>query len=145
MHQAFEYLASVTRPVGTNWALTVPAVAQAQVHEGDEAQTLYREAIERFEHERIPITVGRRGLLYGEMLNRRGHAEALEQLRAAHEVLTGCGLNGFAERAARERRASDETLRVRAHGSAAHLTNQEPNVARPAREGLTNDAHPRPA
>ncbi|MFF7887171.1 hypothetical protein ACH40F_36795 [Streptomyces sp. NPDC020794] len=45
--------------------LTVPAVAQAQVREGDEAQTLYREAIERFEHEQIPIMVGRRGFSTG--------------------------------------------------------------------------------
>ncbi|MFD8213606.1 LuxR C-terminal-related transcriptional regulator [Streptomyces sp. NPDC059697] len=135
--QAFEQLAGVTRPVGTDWALTVPAVAQAQVREGDEAQTLHREAIERFEHERIPIMVGRCRLLYGEVLNRRGHADAREQLRAAHEVLTGCGLNGFAECAARELRANGETLRV-ARGSAAHLTNQALNVARLAREGLTN-------
>ncbi|MFF2514513.1 hypothetical protein [Streptomyces sp. NPDC058086] len=41
--QAFEQLAGVTRPVGTNWALAVPALAQAQVREGDEAQTLYRD------------------------------------------------------------------------------------------------------
>ncbi|MFG1688254.1 AAA family ATPase [Nonomuraea sp. NPDC049269] len=137
--QAFEQLANVTRPVGTNWALAVLVMAEAQLHEGDEAQALYLDAIDRFERERIPIMVGRCRLLYGEELNRQGrHADAREQLRAAYEVLSGIGLSGFAGRAARELSASGETLRVRAHGSAAQLTDQELNVARLAREGLTN-------
>ncbi|MFD9292783.1 AAA family ATPase [Streptomyces sp. NPDC060030] len=136
---AFEKLESVTRPVDTNWALAVLAMADAQVHEGDAAEALYRKAIERFERERIPIMVGRCCLLYGEELNRRGRQEqAREQLRRAYEVLSGCGLNGFAQRAAQELRVSGETLRVRARGSAAQLTDQELNVARLAREGLTN-------
>ncbi|WP_254398480.1 LuxR family transcriptional regulator [Streptomyces sp. AC558_RSS880] len=137
--QAFEQLAGVTRPVGTTYALAVLAMAEAQLRAGDEAEALYRDAIKRFEHERMPIWVGRCRLLYGEALNRRGrHTDAREQLRVAHEVLTACGLNGFAQRAADELRASGETLRVRVRGSAAQLTDQELNVARLAREGLTN-------
>ncbi|MFD7401918.1 AAA family ATPase [Streptomyces sp. NPDC059866] len=136
---ALRQLAGVTRPVGTSYALAVLAMAEAQLREGEEAENLYRDAIKRFEHERIPIWVGRCRLLYGEALNRQGrHADAREQLRAAHEVLTACGLNGFAQRAADELRASGETLRVRERGSAAQLTEQELNVARLAREGLTN-------
>ncbi|MGI5171558.1 AAA family ATPase [Spirillospora sp. CA-253888] len=137
--QAFERLAGVTRPVGTNWALAVLAMAQAQVRTGDEAETLYLEAIGRFEQERIPIMVGRCRLLYGEML--RGlhrHARAREQLRAAHEVLSSVGLAGFAERAARELNEIGESAPAPAHGPAARLTEQELNVARLAREGLTN-------
>ncbi|MGN9783907.1 helix-turn-helix transcriptional regulator [Nonomuraea sp. ZG12] len=137
--QAFEQLASVTRPVGTGWAFAVLATAEAQLHEGDQAEILYRDAIERFERERIPIMVGRCRLLYGEELSRqRRHADAREQFRVAYEVLSACGLNGFAERAARELSASGETVRTRARGSAARLTDQEVNVARLAREGLTN-------
>ncbi|MEU7877973.1 AAA family ATPase [Microbispora bryophytorum] len=137
--QAFERLVGVTRPAGTGYALGVLAMAEAQLREGDEAESLYRDAIKRFEHERIPIMVGRCRLLYGETLGRAGrHAEAREQLRAAHEALSGCGLNGFAERAARGLSASGETPRVRVHGSSARLTEQELNVARLAREGLTN-------
>jgi hypothetical protein len=142
--QAFEQLAGGTRPVWTDWALAVPATAQAQVREGDEAQTLYREAIKRFEHERIPVMVGRCRLLYGEVLNRRGHAEAREQLRAAHEVLTGCGLNGFAERAARQLGASGESLRVRAWiGCAPH----QPGAQRgtPRARGTHQPGHRRAA
>ncbi|MFI1290846.1 AAA family ATPase [Streptomyces sp. NPDC020792] len=136
---ALRQLAGVTRPVGTSYALAVLAMAEAQLREGEEAENLYRDAIKRFEHERIPIWVGRCRLLYGEALNRQGrHADAREQLRPAHEVLTACGLNGFAQRAADELRASGETLRVRERGPAAQLTEQELNVARLAREGLTN-------
>ncbi|MFH8443388.1 AAA family ATPase [Streptomyces sp. NPDC018026] len=136
---AVDKLAGVTRPVGNTWATAVLAMAEAQLHEGDEAERRYRDAIEGFEAERIPIMVGRCRLLYGEELNRQNrHLEAREQLRAAHELLTGLGLDGFAQRAADELRVSGETPQVRVRGSAVQLTNQELNVARLAREGLTN-------
>ncbi|WP_232836006.1 AAA family ATPase [Actinocorallia populi] len=137
--QAFEQLADVTRPVGTNWAQAVLAMAEAQLREGDEARALFQDAIERFERERIWIMVGRCRLLYGEQLSRAGRrADAREQLRTAYEVLSGIGLNGFAGRAGRALSALGETPQVRAQGSAAQLTAQELNVARLAREGLTN-------
>ncbi|MEV5572058.1 LuxR family transcriptional regulator [Spirillospora sp. NPDC052269] len=137
--QAFEQLAEVTRPVGTNWALAVLAMAKAQVRDGAEAEELYREAITRFERERITIMVGRCRLLYGEELRRRGRrAEAAEHLRVAHEVLRSCGLNSFAGRAARELGEIGEATGARKRGSAARLTDQEVNVARLAREGFTN-------
>ncbi|GAA2118150.1 LuxR family transcriptional regulator [Actinomadura napierensis] len=137
--QACEQLEGVTRPVGTNWALAVLAMAKAQVRDGDEAEGLYLEAIGRFERERIPIMVGRCCLLYGEWLRRaRRNAEARGRLRTAHQVLSEIGLNGFAARAARELSGSGESVGVRPQGSAARLTDQELNVARLAREGLTN-------
>lgn len=137
--QAFEQLAGVTRPVGTNWADAVLAMAEAQLHDAGEAEDRYRDAIERFERERIPIMVGRCRLLYGEMLRRqRRRVDAREQLRGAHELLTRCGLKGFAERAARELGATGETVRVRRPEAIDQLTDQELNVARLAREGLTN-------
>ncbi|WP_406425709.1 AAA family ATPase [Streptomyces sp. NBC_01589] len=137
--QAFGQLADVTRPVGTNYALALLAMAEAQLRSGDEAEELFLDAIKRLEQERIPIWVGRCRLLYGEALNRQDRpTDAREQLRTAHMVLSACGLNGFAQRAADELRACGETLRVRARASAAQLTDQELNVARLAREGLTN-------
>jgi len=137
--QAYTQLESVTEPVGTNWAIAVMAMAKAQLHEGAEAERLYRDAIERFESERIPIMVGRCRLLYGEMLRRRRRRiDAREQLRAANELLSSIGLNGFAERAARELGATGETVRVRQPDAVDQLTDQELNVARLARDGLTN-------
>ncbi|MFD8744137.1 AAA family ATPase [Streptomyces sp. NPDC059616] len=137
--QALEQLADVTRPVGTNYALGLLAMAEAQLRSGDESEDLFREAIKRLEQERISIWVGRCRLLYGEALNRQGRStDAREQLRTAHKVLSACGVHGFAQRAADELKACGETLRVHARASAAQLTEQELNVARLAREGLTN-------
>ena len=53
-------------------------------------------------------------------------------------MLTRCGVLGFAERAARELAATGETVRTRTPESLDQLTDQELNVARLAREGLTN-------
>jgi DNA-binding CsgD family transcriptional regulator len=73
------------------------------------------------------------------MLRRRHRrVEAREQLRTAYELLSDIGVNGFAERAARELRATGETLRARTPESADELTDQELNVARLAGDGLTN-------
>lgn len=136
---AVEKLAGVTRPLGNDWALGVLAMARAQISEGEEADTLFIEALERFERERIPIMVGRTRLLYGEVLRRRNRrVDAREHLRAAHDVLLKVGLNGFAERAARELAATGETVRRRVTSTRVQLTNQELNVARLARDGLTN-------
>ncbi len=137
--EAFVRLASVTTPLGNDWALGVLAMAEAQLREGDEAESLYRDAIERFERQGVPIMIGRTRLLYGEALRRQNRrVDAREQLRAAHELLSGAGLNGFAERAARELSATGETVRTRTVETLSQLTDQELNVARLAREGLTN-------
>lgn len=137
--EAVARLASVTRPLESDYALGVLAMAEAQLREGHEAEALYQDALGRFERQRIPIMIGRTRLLYGEALRRQQRrADARVQLRAAHEVLSRCGLKGFAERAARELSTTGETLRVRTRDSIGQLTDQEANVARLAREGLTN-------
>jgi DNA-binding CsgD family transcriptional regulator len=137
--EAFEHLASVTRPAGTDWAVAILALAEALLREGDEAESLYLEAIERFERIRVPIFAARSRLLYGETLRRlHRRVDAREQLRAAHDILSGCGMHGFAERAARELRATGETVRARTPDTVDDLTDQELTVARMAREGLTN-------
>ena len=137
--EAVARLAQVTTPVGNDWALGVRAMAAAQRRAGDAAEALYREALERFQRVRIPIMIGRTRLLYGEALRRQHRrVDAREQLRPAHEILHACGLAGFADRAARELRATGETLRVRTLGDLEQLTEQERNVAHLARQGLTN-------
>lgn len=137
--EGFERLATVTTPIGNDWALGVRAMAEAQLRPDDEAESLYREALGRFERERIPIMVGRTHLLYGEMLRRRQRrVDARAHLRPAYEILAGCGLSGFAARAARELTATGETVRVRTVETINQLTDQEINVARLARDGLTN-------
>jgi DNA-binding CsgD family transcriptional regulator len=137
--QAVTHLESVTLPVGGDWALGTLALARAQLSAGDEAEALYQEAIERSDRVRVPMLKGRAQLLYGETLRRlQRRVDARAQLREAHEVLTRCGLPGFAARAARELAATGETLRARTPESIDQMTDQELNVARLAREGLTN-------
>ncbi|HWM95650.1 MAG TPA: helix-turn-helix transcriptional regulator [Streptosporangiaceae bacterium] len=83
---------------------------------------------------------GVRRLLYGEWLRReRRRSDAREQLRTAYGMLEAMGAAAFAERARRELRATGETARKRSP-SAQHdeLTAQEAQIARLAREGLSN-------
>jgi ATP/maltotriose-dependent transcriptional regulator MalT len=139
--EALERLRDVTRPVGdgNDWAQAMVALAEAQLADGDAAEALYEEAIARFGRVSVPMLVARSQLLYGELLRRRQRRiDAREQLRPAYEVLSACGYNAFAERAARELAATGETLRARTPESLDQLTDQERNVARLARDGLTN-------
>jgi len=65
--------------------------------------------------------------------------DAREQLRTAHGMLSGMGVAAFAERARRELRATGETAHKRTLTSAdTELTAQEAQIARLARDGLSN-------
>jgi DNA-binding CsgD family transcriptional regulator len=70
--------------------------------------------------------------------------DAREQLRIACDMLDAMGMAGFAGRARRELRATGETVRkrtapaARAAGASDGLTAQEAQVARLARDGLSN-------
>lgn len=78
-------------------------------------------------------------LLYGEWLRREGQCSAArEQLRAAYELLTAIGMKAFAERARRELIATGEKVRKRTVETRDQLTPQEEQIARLAREGLSN-------
>ncbi len=138
--ESAERLVSVTRPVGeSDWALASVALAKAQLCERDESEVLYREAIDRFDRVQIPMLKWRSQLLYGEMLRRLNRrVDARVQLRAAYEGLSACGMEGFAERAYRELKATGEKVRARKSDTPDELTDQELNVAQLARDGLTN-------
>jgi DNA-binding CsgD family transcriptional regulator len=68
--------------------------------------------------------------------NRR--VDAREQLRTAHEMLTTMGIEAFADRARRELLATGETVRKRTPETRGDLTAQETQIARLARDGLSN-------
>jgi DNA-binding NarL/FixJ family response regulator len=77
--------------------------------------------------------------LYGEWLRREGRRlDAREQLRTAHDLLSGIGMTAFAERARRELTATGETVRKRTDETRDRLTPQEVQIARLARDGLSN-------
>jgi DNA-binding CsgD family transcriptional regulator len=132
-------LQQISRASGSDWALGVEARSRALVCEGEEAESLYQEAIERLGRTRVRIALARAHLLYGEWLRREGRrVEARAQLRSAHEIYDEVGMEGFAERARRELVATGETVRRRSAESRDDLTAQETQIARLAAEGRTN-------
>ncbi|WP_329000069.1 AAA family ATPase [Kribbella sp. NBC_00709] len=136
---ALRRLEERTRAAGTEWALGIEARSRATLSDGDAADALYQEAIERLAQTRITVHLARAQLLYGEWL-RRGNrrVEARRQLYLAHDTFSRAGAAGFAERARRELLATGETLRRRTVEPHEELTAQEAQIARLARDDLTN-------
>lgn len=123
----------------TDWAHGVWARSAALLSAGDGAEALYREAIERFVACGMPVHLSRTQLVYGEWLRReKRRVDAREQLRAAHGTFCGIGAEAFAERARRELLATGETARTRSDDTRGLLTPQEAQIARLARDGLSN-------
>jgi DNA-binding CsgD family transcriptional regulator len=136
---ALDLLAEKARAGGTDWGLGIEARCRALLSEGEEAERLYREAIERLGRTRLRPDVARAHLLYGEWLRRqRRRGEAREELRPAHSMLEEMGLEAFAARARRELQATGETARKRTVAASIELTAQEAQIARLARDGLSN-------
>ncbi len=136
---ALDRLSEVTRAVGTDWALGIEARSRALLSDGASAERLYREAIERLGRTRVRVELARAHLLYGEWLRRESRrVDAREQLRAAHQMLTAMGIEGFAERARRELLSTGETVRKYTAETAAELTAQEAQIVRLAGDGHTN-------
>ena len=136
----YRWIAEMTSASGTNWALGVEARSRALVTEGHRAESLYQDSIMHLGRSRVRAELARAHLLYGEWLRqRRRRGEAREQLRTAQDMLEAMGMEAFAERARRELRATGETARKRtAAASDEELTAQETQIARLAREGLSN-------
>jgi DNA-binding CsgD family transcriptional regulator len=117
----------------------VEARSRALVSEGEEAERLYRDAIERLGRGRVRVALARAHLLYGEWLRREGRRiDARDQLRTAHLSYAAMGMEGFAERARRELEATGETVRKRSVETRDELTAQEAQIARLAADGRTN-------
>jgi DNA-binding CsgD family transcriptional regulator len=132
-------LSEMTAASGTNWALGVEARSRALLSDGEAAERLYRQAIERLEGTRVRVELARGHLLYGEWLRRqRRRVEARGQLRAAHELFTEFGMEAFAERARVELEATGEHARKRTVETRDDLTPQEAQVSRLAADGATN-------
>ena len=123
----------------TDWALGVLARSRALMSEGEDADALYREAIQRLERTRIRVELARARLVYGEWLRREGRrVDARDQLRTAHEMFSRFGAEAFAERSRRELLATGETARRRSDDTREDLTPQEAQIARLAADGQTN-------
>jgi DNA-binding CsgD family transcriptional regulator len=136
---AFGQLSEMTRASGTELALGTSAAMEALLRDGDPAEELYQEAIQRLGHTRIRVESARAQLLYGEWLRREGRrVDARTVLRPAFEALTAMGVEAFADRARRELLATGETVRKRTVETHGDLTPQEAHIGGLAAEGLTN-------
>jgi len=136
---ALDRLAAATSIGQTDWAQGIQARSRALLSDGQDAETAYREAIDRLGRAPLRPELARAHLLYGEWLRREGRrADARAQLRTAHDMFTAIGMAAFAERARRELAASGETARQRTVEARDTLTPQEAQIARLARDGMSN-------
>ena len=136
---AFEQLAERSSLSNTEWARGIEARSRALLTDGQDAEDLYREAIEQLGRSRVVVHHARAQLIYGEWLRREHRrVDARGQLKAAYAAFDAMGANAFAERAQRELLATGETVRKRTADTNDALTPQEAQIARLAYEGLTN-------
>src|SRR4051794_20667395 len=136
---ALEQVMAATAPSSTDWGLGIQARCRALLSEGDSAERLHHEAIERLARTRRRPDLARAHLLYGEWLRRENRrVDARVELRAAHEQFASIGMEGFGERARGELLATGEKVRKRTVATRDVLTAQERQVTRLAREGLSS-------
>ncbi|MGW3961539.1 helix-turn-helix transcriptional regulator [Amycolatopsis sp. NPDC005003] len=130
-------MADRARPRPTVWTRALDARLRALA--GDTPEECYAASIALLTGTPLRVELARSHLLFGEWLRREGRrADAREHLRTAHAMTSAMGLEAFADRARRELLATGETVRKRTAGTAEELTAQEFQIARLAREGLSN-------
>jgi DNA-binding CsgD family transcriptional regulator len=144
---ALEWVSERARVTPTEWALGIESRVRVLLSEGEAAESCFRESVGHLGRTRLRSELARSHLIYGEWLRReRRRGEAREQLRTAYQMLDAMGMEAFAERARRELLATGETTRKRTSQpartppgpSGEALTVQEAQVARLARDGLSN-------
>jgi DNA-binding CsgD family transcriptional regulator len=139
LESALEWMSERTRVISSEWALGIETRVRALLSEGELAEGLYRESIAHLAGPRVRLELARTHLVYGEWLRReRRRVDAREQLRTAVEMFTRMGTEAFAARAERELMATGERVRKRSVETQEDLTAQETQIARLARDGLSN-------
>jgi DNA-binding CsgD family transcriptional regulator len=136
---ALAQLSDAARASGTEWALGLLARSRALLSPDSLADSLYREAIDRLSRTRARVELARAHLVYGEWLRRqKRRLAAREHLRVAHELFAAMGMDAFAERSARELNATGGRAAATGRQTTVELTAQEAQIARLARDGLSN-------
>jgi DNA-binding CsgD family transcriptional regulator/tetratricopeptide (TPR) repeat protein len=136
---ALDKLAATTQPAGSAFARGIEARCLALLADGDDAEPSYREAIDQLGRAGIRTELARAHLVFGEWLRRhRRVREAREHLWAAEDMFAEIGMEAFAKRAQDELVAATATPHERPPEPGGDLTAQEEQIARLARDGLTN-------
>jgi DNA-binding CsgD family transcriptional regulator len=135
---ALHRMSERARATPTPWASGIEARLRALLG-GDDADVAFRESIQHLDRAGLRLEVARGHLLYGERLRRTGERiKAREQLRTAHGMLLTMGAAAFAERARRELVVLGGKGLQRSSETTEELTVQEFQIARLARDGLSN-------
>jgi DNA-binding CsgD family transcriptional regulator len=133
---ALASLSERTEAAGTATGLGVTAYARALVTASEDD---YRQAVALLRDSPLLPYRARAHLLYGQWLRRTGRRrDCRPHLRTAYELLSGAGLEAFAQRAADELRATGETARPRSGHTRDQLTMQELHIARLVATGATS-------
>src|SRR4029077_16906356 len=136
---ALERLRKRTQVAGTEWALGIEARSSALVSDGQLAEALYEEAIDRLGRCRVALDLARARLLFRGWLRRCARrVDAREQLRSARASFAEMGAEAFAQRAERELLATGETARKRTVETSDALPPPEGRSARMGRDGASN-------
>ena len=137
--EALNRLTRKAQATGTDWALGIEARSRALLSGGANAEEAFRDAIKRLSRTRVRAELARTHLLYGEWLRRANRrVDARGQLNVAHEMFNMMGMKSFAERTWRELVATGATVHKRDVTMRVDLTAQEAQIARLARDGLSN-------
>jgi DNA-binding CsgD family transcriptional regulator len=114
-------------------------LSRALLADDGDAEPLYQQAIDHLVQCRGNLRKARSHLLYGEWLRRKNRRlDARTQLRAAYDMFTEMGADGFAKRARTELAATGEHARKRRDTTRSDLTPQEAQIALLASQGATN-------
>jgi len=136
--QALDRLFERAAASATPWAGGLLARAQALVATGEEADTLFRSALDSLSGTTIATETARTQLLHGEWLRRaRRRKDAREPLHDALDFFDSIGASGFAARCRTELAATGEHVRNRS-APVDVLTPQEAQIARLAASGQRN-------
>jgi DNA-binding CsgD family transcriptional regulator len=139
LRSVLDWMSERTPVTRSDWALGIDARLRALLSDGGVAEHHYRESIGRLGRTHLRVEHARAHLLFGEWLRReRRRVDAREHLRTALELFSSMGVEGFAARAQRELLATGETVRRRTPDTRDELTPQELQIARLARDGLSN-------
>jgi ATP/maltotriose-dependent transcriptional regulator MalT len=136
---AYSRLASKAKATGTHWALGIEARSRGLLSKDADGEGAFRDAIAHLSRTRVRAELARTRLLYGEWLRRiNRRTDARGQLDTAYEMFSAMGMKSFAERTRRELLATGATVHKRNVEMRVDLTAQEAQIARLARDGLSN-------
>ena len=136
---AMEQLARSTSASGTDWALGIEARSRALVADDGDAEALHQEAIERLARTRVRPDSPGRTCSTASGCGARGDASMpASNCGKRTAFLRIWGWRRSRERSRRELTATGETVRKRHAETRDELTPQEEQIARLARDGLSN-------